>query len=160
MGKGGIINMKQKENRLVVYPGGNSDIIPEWIFDEIKMERMMSGFANILGKNNGPDTVGDAEICAYLYTASLSTPMTHEYSEIYIYLVGRLMKRKQNNNKNGNLPDFMEKKLEQGLTQDEERMLRILREEIYRKRGGEIQHPLFDVLKELKKTCKGGNKNV
>ncbi|MFC1871040.1 hypothetical protein ACFLYF_01365 [Chloroflexota bacterium] len=28
----------------------------------------------------------DAEVCAYLYTAGLSAPMDHDWSQIYLYV--------------------------------------------------------------------------
>lgn len=138
--------MKQEGNRLVVAPGGWHESLPEWLLDEIKTERIMSGFANLLGKG---EIVGDAEICAYLFTTSLSAPMPHNYNEIYIYLTAKVMTRSPD----GKIiiTDFMREKLDQGLTIDEERDLKRLREDIYRKRGGEIRSPLFDVLKDLKK---------
>jgi hypothetical protein len=35
----------------------------------------------------------DAEACAYLHTASLTTPMEQDWSRIYLYVAGRTYKR-------------------------------------------------------------------
>jgi len=35
----------------------------------------------------------DAEACAYLYTAALTQPMDHDWSEIYLYIATRVYSR-------------------------------------------------------------------
>ena len=61
--------------------------IPEWLKKEISEERTTLGLLGVLGKT---DEVGDAEVCAYLYTASLTAPMPHNMNEIYIYLTAKV----------------------------------------------------------------------
>ena len=52
------------------------------------------------------------------------------------------------------LPDFLREKLNNGLSEDEKRELERLKSDLFRARGGNISHPLFDALKELSKRKK------
>ena len=132
------------KNRLVVGDATWADMIPDWLLEEIKFERLMYGLATI--SNPEATKIGDAEIIAYLMTASMRAPMPSEYVEIYVYLTAKVMKRQGKE-----LPDFMEEKLERGLTQQEEYDLKELRSMIFDKRGGEIDTPLLNAMRTLKK---------
>ena len=132
------------KNRLVVGDASWADMIPEWLLEEIKAERLIYGLAGI--SNPEAPKVGDAEVMAYLMTASMQAPMPGEYVEVYIYLTARLMKRQGKE-----LPVFMVEKLERGLTKYEEYSLENIRSDIYRARGGEIDTPLLNVMREFKK---------
>ncbi len=134
---------KKKENRLVVADLGWAETIPEWLLEEVKTERMIYGLGSLI--NPDCPKVGDAEICVYLYTASLRVPLSTEQTNIYIYLASKLMKKR-----NKDLPKDFVKALKMGLSNDEERDLKELREVLYRKRGGEISHPLLDAMRSLK----------
>ena len=70
---------------LVVYPGGWHDTLPEWIKNEIPIQRMAYQMLKYKGKEK-EGRATNVEALAYLYTASLSGPMPDEYSEIYMYL--------------------------------------------------------------------------
>ena len=70
---------------LVVYPSGWHDILPEWIKNEIPIQRMVYQMLKYKGKVK-ENRATDVEALAYLYTASLAQPMPDEYSEIYLYL--------------------------------------------------------------------------
>jgi len=74
--------------------------------------------------------------------------MGHDLTQAYFYLTAKLMERK---NPDGELMDFLEKKLKDGLTYDEQRELADLKRELYLARGGEIHHPLLDAMKRLRK---------
>ena len=141
---------KPKENRLVVAPGGWADTIPDWLKKEVEFERLTLGFAGNIAALKGERIreVGDAEACLYLYTLSLSAPMDHDLTEAYFYLTAKLMKRRS---PDVELTDFLEKKLKEGLTPDEQRELTDLKQELYRARGGEIHHPLLDAMRQLRK---------
>lgn len=142
---------KKKENRLVVGDIGWAETIPAWLLEEVKFERMMYGLGGLINPN--APKVGDAEVAVFLYTASLRAPLSANHTALHIYLTGNLMKRK---NKDTKLPDFIEKKIKEGLTEYEERELKSLKEMIYTKRGGEISHPLLDVMRDLKKKKEEG----
>ena len=133
-----------EKNRLVVGDATWADMIPDWLLEEIKSERLIYGLAGIA--NPEAPKIGDAEVAAYLMTASMRAPMPSEYVEVYVYLTARLMKRQGKE-----LPDFMAEKLERGLTKQEEYELKELRQMIYSKRGGEIDTPLLNIMRTLRK---------
>lgn len=135
--------MKQ-ENRLVVADKGWLESAPEWLLKEVETERLVQGFAALLDKSQ--ETVGDAEACLYLYTLGLVQPMTHEYTQIYLYLASRLMQKRGTK-----VPDDI-KVVE--LSDYEQHELKDLKYQLYVKRGREIKSPLFDILREFKKSCK------
>ena len=133
-----------KKNRLIVGDMCWADTIPEWLLNEVKAERLIYGLVGLI--NPDAPRVGDAELCVYLYTASLRAPMYDEHNQIYIYLVAKLM-RKQGKE----LQDFMQEKLDRGLSLDEERELKALKDMIYSRRGGDINHPVLNFMREWKK---------
>ena len=135
---------------MVVGNRGWAETLPEWLLDEVREERFTLGLMGLVKPEI--EKVGDAEVCVYLYTLSMTVPMGYELNQVYVYLSSKLMKKRGRK-----LEPFMEEKLKQGLTQDEERELRQLKQMIYSKRGGDINHPLFEALKRLKK---GGDENV
>ena len=135
--------MMTKENRLVVGNASWADTIPQWLLDEVKAERMVLGLASIVKLIT---KVGDAEVLVFLMTSSLRAPLNHNYAEIYIYLTSKVMRKR-----GVELEDFMEEKLEQGLTPDQERELKKLRDMIYDKRGGEISHPILNIMRNFGK---------
>jgi len=141
------------KNRLVVADAGWAETIPEWLLEEVKKERMVSGFVDVMGK--GEEKVGLAETAVYLYTLSLKQPMNHNYSEIYLCLTGKLLARKT-----GEAPDFCRELVERGLTPNEQRELDELKSELYKRRGEAIRSPLFDALKELKKEITRGRRQA
>ena len=142
--------MKDRQNRLVVADAGWAKDIPEWILEEIKNERIINGMIGIM---TGKEEVGDAEVLAYLFTACMRSPVSHEFGEIYIYLAGKVMMKIQRI-KEEDLPDCMKEKQKQGLTEDEKSELNILKQFLYKSRGGEIKTPLLDILRKMK----GGKK--
>ena len=132
---------KQKENRLVVGDATWADTIPEWLLNEVKAERMIYGLACLM--NGGRAKVGDAEVAVYLMTASHRQPLSSEHTNIYMYLVTQLFK-----NRDREVPESIKK---EKLTEWEEHGREELRSMIYEKRGGEINHPLLNAMKELNK---------
>lgn len=134
---------KQKQNRLVVGDASWAKDIPKWLLEEIETERMLLGLITI----SNPDLpkVGDAEVTAYLFTASLRAPIGHTLTEIYLYLFTKIMTKRKTK-----VPDDIRK---EKLTPYEERELEDLRAMIYRCRGGEINHPILNAMRELKKRC-------
>lgn len=141
-----IRGVRMQENRLVVADVGWAESIPEWLKDEVKAERMISGFCDLLGK--GKKEVGDAEACVYLYTASLRAPMSHELTNVYLYLCTKLMEKRGTE-----VPkDIALRKL----SEYEQNELRELKYKLYTSRGGKIKSPLFDALNKVFKNrgCK------
>lgn len=75
---------------IIVMPGGWGDTLPEWIKTAITLGRLME---NVRALKDEEMTGSDAEACAYLYTASLTAPMGSDWSQIYLYLAGKVMKQ-------------------------------------------------------------------
>lgn len=153
----------QKQNRLVVADKGWAETLPQWIKEAVSEERTINGLIGIV---TGEEEVGDAEVLVYLYTANLRGPMSHNFSEIFIYLTGVCMQKHQKLELK-DLPDFLREKLNGGLSEDEKRTLKELKSDLFRSRGGNISHPLLDALKELKrktapnlKKCEKCNKGI
>ncbi len=68
---------------VIVFPGGWGDTLPDWLKTAITLERMMRDMKALKGED---PTGTDAEACAYLYTAGLTAPMDHDWSQIYLYV--------------------------------------------------------------------------
>lgn len=75
---------------IIVFPGGWGDTLPDWLKNAITLERLEMNMRELKGE----DPIGtDAEACAYLYTASLTQPMGHDWSEIYLYIAAKVYGR-------------------------------------------------------------------
>lgn len=75
---------------IIVFPGGWGGSLPDWIKPAITIERLME---NIKTLKSGEMTATDAEACAYLYTASLTQPMGHDWTQIYLYIASKVYKK-------------------------------------------------------------------
>jgi len=71
---------------ILVFPGGWGDTLPEWLKNAITLERLEMNMMALKGEEM---TGTDAEACAYLYTASLTQPMGHDWAQIYLYIAGK-----------------------------------------------------------------------
>ena len=113
---------------IIVMPGGWGDDLPEWLRTRVTLERLGE---NIVALREGRElTATDAEAACYLFTASLTAPMDHDWTEIYLYVAGGEMKG--------------EKKLEmpedikvESLTESQWRDLKQLKDWIY---GQRLKH--------------------
>jgi hypothetical protein len=74
---------------ILVFPGGWGDTLPEWLKNAITLERLAMNIKALKGEEM---TGTDAEACAYLYTASLTNPMDHDWGQIYLYVAGKVYK--------------------------------------------------------------------
>ena len=54
------------------------------------MERLTENMKSLKGEEM---TSTDAEACAYLYTASLTQPMNSDWSQIYLYIAGKVYEK-------------------------------------------------------------------
>jgi len=75
---------------ILVFPGGWGDSLPDWIKSAITMERLMGNMKVLKGEL---PTGTDAEACAYLYTASLTAPMDHDWTKIYLFVAGKVCRQ-------------------------------------------------------------------
>ena len=106
---------------IIVMKGFESETIPDWLRTRIKMER-------ILEEDSMKPTGSDAEALAYLMTASLAAPITHDAAYIYGYLMDKEVKTQGINNM------AQISKWVQPLTEDQKRQLEKLKADIYRDR--------------------------
>jgi len=72
---------------IIIFPGGWGDTLPDWIKTAITLERLVMNMRALKGEEM---TGTDAEACAYLYTASLTNPMDHDWAQIYLYVAGKV----------------------------------------------------------------------
>ncbi|HUV75914.1 MAG TPA: hypothetical protein VMW00_04635 [Dehalococcoidales bacterium] len=79
---------------ILVFPGGWGDTLPEWLENAITLERLEMNMRALKGEEM---TGTDAETCAYLYTAGLTAPMDHDWSQIYLYIAGKTYARHNGN---------------------------------------------------------------
>ena len=75
---------------ILVFPGGWGDTLPEWLKSAITLERLEMNMRALKGEE---PTGTDAEACAYLYTAALTQPMDHDWSQIYLYIATKSYRR-------------------------------------------------------------------
>ena len=75
---------------IIVSPGGWGDTLPEWIKTSITMERMIMNMRALKGEE---PTGTDAEACAYLYTVSLEHPIDRDWTDIYLYIAGKVYEK-------------------------------------------------------------------
>lgn len=73
---------------IIVYPSGWEDTMPGWIKGAITLERLMMNVRALKGEEM---TATDAEALAYMYPASLDFPLSHDWSQIYLYLGSKVM---------------------------------------------------------------------
>jgi len=135
----------KKENKLVVGNSSWAESLPESLLNDIKTERIVLGLVAATTTLTNSEKVGDAEVIAYLMTASLAAPLPHNLTEIYCYLITKNMRQK------GIDAAVYVDICKAELNSDEKRKLQELKFMIYEKRGGEIQHPLLDFMRQFKK---------
>ncbi len=75
---------------IIVMPGGWGDSLPEWLKTSITLERLVMNMR--VSKGELP-TGTDAEACAYLNTASLTAPMGHDWTQIYLYIATKVYEK-------------------------------------------------------------------
>ena len=75
---------------IIVFPGGWGDTLPDWLKNAITLERLAMNMKALKGEEM---TGTDAEACAYLYTASLTQPMGHDWTQIYLYIASQTYRR-------------------------------------------------------------------
>jgi hypothetical protein len=75
---------------ILVFPGGWGDTLPDWLKNAITLERLAMNMKALKGEEM---TGTDAEACAYLYTAALTNPMDHDWTQIYLYIATQTYRR-------------------------------------------------------------------
>ena len=86
---------------IIVFPGGWGDTLPEWIKQAITLERLEMNMRALKGEE---PTGTDAEACAYLYTASLTQPMDHDWTQIYLYIATKTYEKQRTKDSGMEMP--------------------------------------------------------
>jgi len=113
---------------IIVFPGGWGDSLPEWLKSTITLERLAMNMRALKGEEM---TGTDAECAAYLYTASLTQPMDHDWTKIYIYIAGKVYEKWRTKESGVTMPDDIRV---DSLTDDQMRDLNRLKEWLYQRR--------------------------
>jgi hypothetical protein len=75
---------------IIVWPGGGwENDIPEWLFTQIKLERLVM---NMRAAHGEKMTATDAEALAYMFPLTLERPIDHRWTRIYQYLGTKVCK--------------------------------------------------------------------
>ena len=107
---------------IIVSPGGWGDTLPKWLKEAITLERLIE---NMVAAKGGEMTGSDAEACAYLYSASLEAPMDHDWSQIYLYIAGKVYEKHRTKDSGVSMPeDIRVSELTRNQTDDLNRLKR------------------------------------
>jgi len=87
---------------ILVMPGGWGDTLPDWLKQAITLERLMENMKALKGKEM---TATDAEACAYLYTAGLTAPMDSDWTQIYLYIAGKVYEKHRTKESGVTMPE-------------------------------------------------------
>ena len=87
---------------IIVFPGGWGDTLPEWIKTSITLERMIMNMRVLKGEE---PTGTDAEACAYLYTVSLEHPIDRDWTDIYLYIAGKVYEKWRTKDSGTTIPE-------------------------------------------------------
>ena len=113
---------------ILVFPGGWGDSLPDWIKSTITLERLAMNMRALKGEEM---TGTDAEACAYLYTASLTQPMDHDWTQIYLYIATKVYEKWRTKELGVTMPPDVRVG---SISDDQMRDLNRLQEWLYKKR--------------------------
>jgi len=113
---------------IIVFPGGWGDSLPDWLKTAITLERLAMNMRALKGEEM---TGTDAEACAYLYTASLTQPPDHDWTQIYLYIAGKVYEKWRTKESGVTMPDDIRV---ESLTDEQMRDLNRLKAWLYQKR--------------------------
>ena len=131
--------MKDKNTPIIV---ANTEwTLPENLIKWVKEERMVNGLIDMIKPLSPEESVGYAEVVAYLNPATSKSVLQSRITKIYLYCVTQVMKRHK--------IDVPEKIAVNELTDYETKELNDLKKWIYQSRGGKEKNPIIDALKEV-----------
>ena len=129
---------------IIVMPGGWGDTLPQWVKETITLERLVENMKALKGEE---PTGTDAEVCAYLYTASLTAPMDHDWTQIYLYIATKTYEKWRTKDSGVTMPeDIRVDKLDRNQEED----LRRLKAWLHRTKLKHRKEKLRDIKKEEK----------
>ena len=131
--------LKEKNTPIIV---ANTEwTLPENLIKWVKEERMVNGLIDMIKPLSPEESVGYAEVVAYLNPATSKSVLQSRVTKIYLYCVTQVMKRHK--------IDVPEKIAVNELTDYETKELNDLKKWIYQSRGGKEKNPIIDALKEV-----------
>ncbi|MBA7604511.1 hypothetical protein ES703_11635 [subsurface metagenome] len=113
---------------IIVFPGGWGDSLPDWLKTSITLERLVMNMRALKGEL---PTGTDAEACAYLNTASLTQPMDHDWTQIYLYIATKVYEKWRTKESGVTMPEDIRV---ESLTDEQIRDLNRLKAWLYQKR--------------------------
>ena len=113
---------------IIVFLGGWGDSLPDWLKTAITLERLAMNMRALKGEEM---TGTDAEACAYLYTASLTQPPDHDWTQIYLYIANKVYSQWRQKESGAEIPEDIRV---ESLRDDQVVDLNRLKEWLYRKR--------------------------
>jgi len=113
---------------IIVFPGGWGEDLPDWLKTSITLERLVMNMRALKGEEM---TGTDAEACAYLMTASLTQPMDHDWTQIYLYIATKVYEKWRTKESGVTMPEDIRV---ESLRDDQVADLNRLKEWLYRKR--------------------------
>ena len=114
---------------IIVFPGGWADTLPDWLKEAITLERLLE---NVRARKDGDMTGSDAEACAYLMTLSLTQPMDSDWTQIYLYIAGKVYEKHRTKDSGATMPEDIRV---DSLSDYQMRELNSLKHEIYETRA-------------------------
>lgn len=114
--------------------------LPDTLIQDVKQERMVNALLNMACPDmDYKDLVGYAEVVAYIMPHTSRMPLRREETEIYLYCVRQLMKRKG--------IEFTEGADE--LDEWQTKILNDLKKWIFDHRGGKESNPVINALQQV-----------
>ena len=113
---------------IIVFPGGWGDTLPEWLKNAITLERLEMNMRVLKGEEM---TGTGAECCAYLYTAALTNPVDHDWTQIYLYIATKVYEKWRTKESGVTMPPDVRVA---SISDEQMRDLNRLKEWLYKKR--------------------------
>lgn len=130
----------ERENTPIIV-ANESWPLPDQIIKYVKEERMINAMIDMAKSLSPEESVGYAEVVAYLMPATQATPLRSDVTEIYLYCTTQLMKRHRieipKEIKIDILSDYQMEKLNE------------LKRWIYKQRGGKEKNPIINALRKI-----------
>ena len=136
--------MKSKENTPIIVANTHWPL-PETLIKDVQAERMINSLIELGSPNilSPEESVGYAEVVAYLNPATNQAPLRSNVTEIYLYCFTQLMKRKK-------LTEAIPKEcVVEKLSDYQIQKLNEFKRWIYKSRGGKEKNPVINALKEV-----------
>ena len=137
--------MEKHKNTPIIVANTEWDL-PENLIKWVKSERMINGLIGMTCKLTPEESVGYAEVVAYLNPTTSKAPLSSDVTEIYLYCFTQLMKREKIEVPKDcvveKLSDYQMDKLNE------------FKRWVYKSRGGDEKNPIINALKEVFGECK------